>query len=235
MDIRIFSDGTTFYPLQKIGVRAGVCWGSDTLSVKKNIERAQECIFSNHGRTLEFVDIEFFVSGASARVIRELYTHIGGMPTRLQESTRYVNMSNFGYYTPPKIKNNEECLDIYKSTMETITKAYSALLELGIPREDVANLLPLGMDSKVLVKMNLRSLVNLFNVRLCTRAYIEFREMVKILKKELSQLNDEWKWISDRLFVPKCEVNNHINSKMNYCTESNSCGRHPKLKDKNIP
>ena len=80
---------TTKNPVTLIGRRAGVCWGGDAEDEEKNYRRGMDCIKSNHGRTLEYVNVEMILDGYSARVIREWYTHIGGAPTRLQSSTRY--------------------------------------------------------------------------------------------------------------------------------------------------
>ncbi len=103
MKITVF-DTTDKYPLQKIGKMAGVCWESPIDDVEKNIKRAKECILSGHGRTMEYVDVELCIDEVSARVIREWYTHIAGGPTRLQQSTRYVNCADFGCIIPPSIE-----------------------------------------------------------------------------------------------------------------------------------
>ena len=211
-------NGTTNNPLEKIGYNAGICWNSPTDDKDKNIARAIDCIKSGHGRVMEFVDIEFVLEGASARMIRELYTHIGGSPTRLQSSTRYVDASNFTYFTPPKIEENNEARKTYDFAMRTVAGAYDTLCKLGIPKEDAANLLPLGMNSKVVMKCNSRMLANLMNQRLCTRAYHEFRKFAKMLKDTLANKNDEWKYIAEELFVPKCIA-------LGYCTEKKSCGK----------
>ena len=79
---------TTKDPISLIGRRAGICWGADITNEERNYKRGLDCLESNHGRTLEFVNIETVLDGYSARVIREWYTHIGGSPTRLQASTR---------------------------------------------------------------------------------------------------------------------------------------------------
>ena len=208
---------TTLNPLQKIGMMAGVCWNSEN-TPEKNMNRGKECIISGHGRTMEFVDIEVVLSGWSARAVRELYTHIGGSPTRLQESTRYVNCKNFQYFTPPMSLEQEA---VYDEIMGQIRDGYAKLMELGVSREDAANVLPLGMNTKIVWKCNLRMLENFMNQRLCGRAYHEIHRLAYELKKSLAALNDEWKWISDTLFVPKCE-------KSGYCIEKKSCGRKPK-------
>jgi thymidylate synthase (FAD) len=62
--------------------------------------------------------------------------------------------------------------------------------------------------------LNLRELIHLANLRLCTRAQLEIRQAVKrmcelVIEKE--------PWLAEHL-VPKCE-------RLGYCDEDNSCGR----------
>lgn len=213
MQITILN-GTTKNPLQTIGERAGICWGGDISDKDKNIKRAVDCIKSGHGRVLEYVSVEFVVEDMSARAIRELYTHIAGGPTRLQASTRYINYDNFSYYTPTE---NEDLKKLYDEAMESAAHYYKLLIEEGMKKEDAANLLPLGMMSKVVIKTNLRMIENLMNQRLCTRAYKEIRAFATLLSIQLSDIDDEWKQVAKNLFVPKCK-------KVGYCTESKCCG-----------
>ena len=218
--ITIF-ETTDKYPLQKIGKMAGVCWNSPVDDAEKNIKRAKDCIISGHGRVLEYVDIELCIEGYSARAIREYYTHIGGGPTRLQESTRYVNCENFAYYLPATAKKSPEAQKVYEDCMEYIRNSYGKLMEAGVSKEDAANILPLGMMTKIVDKRNLRNMINVMNQRLCTRAYIEIRTMANEIRNSLASYSDEWKWICDNLFVPKCDVSG-------FCTEVKCCGRRPK-------
>ena len=214
---------TTRNPISLIGRRAGVCWGADITDEQKNYKRGLDCLLSNHGRTLEFVNVELILDGWSSRTVREWYTHIGCLPARLQESTRYVNYSDgFDYVVPNKIKNNEEALRLYTDTMEYIQKNASILEnEFNIPREDVANLFPFGMNTKIVDKRNLRNLIDMSHQRTCTRAYWEYRKLFNELSNELKKIDDEWAYIVDNYFVPKCEV-------LGYCPEKRSCGRKPK-------
>lgn len=214
---------TTKEPITLIGKRAGICWGADISDDIKNYNRGLDCIKSNHGRTLEYVNIELVLDGYSARALREYYTHIAGSPTRLQASTRYINYKNFDYVIPPSVKKfgGEE---IYKETMDIISENCQKLEQLGIPREDSAMLLPLGMSTKIVDKRNLRSFVDMSRQRECTRAYWEYREMFNDIKKALADISDEWKYIIDTQFMPKCEY-------LGYCPEKYSCGRKPKKED----
>lgn len=217
-EIIILSE-TTKHPISLMGERAGVCWGADVSDKDKNYKRGLECINSGHHRVMEYVNIEMVIDGYSARVIREWYTHIGGAPTRLQASTRYIDYADFEYITPYSIESNEIADAIYKSVMGTIRSACETLEhECGVPREDVAMLLPLGMATTIVDKRNLRNLVEMSHQRLCTRAYWEYRKLMRDVMKSLSEYSEEWKYLVDNYFVPKCEF-------MGYCNEKNGCGR----------
>ena len=159
------------------------------------------------------------LDGYSARVIRELYTHIGGGPTRLQASTRYIDYrKGFPYVTPPQIEGNAEAKAVYDGAVSEVLKAMQKLEELGMPGEDIAMLLPLGMESKVVFRTNLRNLIDMAHQRLCTRAYWEYRKLMNDMAAALGAYSEEWHYLTERYFVPKCE-------EYGYCTEAKSCGR----------
>ena len=101
---------TTKNPITLMGARAGCCWNANISDDEKNYKRGLDCIKSGHGRVMEFVNVEMIIDGYSAKVLREYYTHIGGSPSRLQASTRYINYSKgsgFAYVTPKSIEKNE--------------------------------------------------------------------------------------------------------------------------------
>ena len=211
---------TTKNPITLIGHRAGVCWGADVTDDKKNYKRGLDCIKANHGRALEYVNIETIIDGYSARVIRELYTHIGGAPTRLQASTRYIDYSNFEYITPSSLKTDVE-KDIYNNVMYVISKAAQALEKRGVPREDIGLMLPLGMTTRIVDKRNVRNVMDMSRQRLCSRAYWEYRELMKNYLDELSKYSEEWATLIPMIMMPKCDM-------LGYCPETYSCGRKPK-------
>lgn len=206
----------TEHPLELIGKCSGDCWGADTEDSKKNIKRAKNCIDSGHGRVLEYADFTVELSEYSIKVMRELYTHIIGT-TRTQESTRYVDLTNFKFVTPPTIAVKEDAKKQYDKIMNNIAVAYDNLLQLGIPKEDASMVLPLSTHTKVVLKMNVRALEHFCNMRLCNRAYWEIKKLTKELCLTLQSINDEWKYIVNTLCVPNCV-------KYGYCPESNGCG-----------
>jgi thymidylate synthase (FAD) len=222
----IINEETTKEPIQLIGQMAGECWGAATDNKAKNFKRGISCLNSEHGRTWEFPEVYMTLDGYSARVIREWYTHIGGSPSRLQASTRYIDYKNFEYVIPPKIEKNKQLKEIYDGAMWVLSGLVQALDDRGVAKEDSAMLLPLGMKTKIVCKHNFRNLVDMSHQRLCNRAYWEYKELFNDVIHALGEYSEEWK-ILTQLMKPKCEV-------YGYCTEERSCGKVKKKEKKNI-
>lgn len=213
---------TTIDPISLMGRRAGICWGKDITDSEKNYKRGLDCIKSNHGRVFEFVNIEAIIEDYSARVIREWYTHIGGSPTRLQSSTRYINYDNFEYIIPKTVQTEEQ-KTWYNNAIDTISQTLTNLEESGVKREDVAMLLPLGMTTKIVDKRNVRSVISMAEQRMCSRAYWEYRELFNEYIKQLKLYSEEWATLIPLVMKPKCDV-------LGYCPEKFGCGRKPQKK-----
>ena len=226
--ITILTDTTPKNPITLIGRRAGVCWGADISDDNKNYKRGLSCLKDNHGRTFEFPCVDLIIDGYSSRVIREWYTHIGGSPTRLQESTRYVNCENFDYIIPRSILFSAQATNEYVKAMDNIKESYRTLESMHIPKEDIANILPLGMTTKIVDHRNLRNYIDMMANRRCNRAYWEFRELADDICDALSSYSEEWKYLVDNYFISKCD-------RLGYCTESRGCGKYPhKEKDNTV-
>lgn len=217
---------TTKFPITMIGKEAGICQGSDTTDDEANYRRGIDCLESEHGRTFEFPVIYMILDGYSARVIREWYTHIGGAPTRLQESTRYLNyQQGFGYVTPPSIADHNDAKELWDSLMKTIKVTLQALEHMGIPREDSAMGLPLGMETKIVDKRNLRNVMDMSGQRMCSRAYHEYRKLFKDYCDALRDYSEEWAYIVDNYLMPKCK-------KVGFCKEKKTCNLMPRRGEK---
>lgn len=217
---------TAQFPITLMGKEAGICTDADITAREKNYKRGLDCLKSQHGRTFEFPDVYMILEGYSARVIREFYTHIGGNPTRLQASTRYIDYNNFEYVIPKSIQSSEKATALYIHIMNSIRDSLSEFEKLGVPKEDSSMILPLCMKTKIVCKMNLRTLIEMSHQRMCSRAYWEYRELFNDICNALRVYwnepnHAEWEYIVKNYFVPKCEW-------LGYCTESKSCGRRPK-------
>lgn len=208
-------------PLYVMGEKAGYCY--DTTNPKYFKRIAQQCLFENHGRVQEFPDINFEFSEFSGKVIREIFRH--KHMSELQASTRYIDMENFGYQTPPSILKNEKALKVWENEINNIRECVSSLKKLGVPTEDYSNILPLAYSTKGVIKVGLRELIHIFGVRSCSCAYHEARKFCSELKKAIKETGDEqWIWLADNFLVPKCDL------KL-YCEEEKRwhlCKKHPK-------
>ena len=77
------------------------------------------------------------------------------------------------------------------------------------------------METVIVCKINLRTLIDMSHQRMCTCAYWEYRELFKDLCDALSNYSEEWACLVKEFFVPKCEI-------VGYCNEGKrSCGRKP--------
>ncbi len=214
----IVQEHTTKNPISLIGEEAGVCWGADINNAIGNYQRGIHCLNCNHGRTLEFPQIYIVLDEYSAKVIREFYTHIGGAPTRLQASTRYINYEEFKYITPPSIEKNPVAKQKYEALMRNINSTYKELIDLNIPKEDASYGLPLGMETKIVWRTNLRNFLDMCQQRLCIRAHWEYRLIMKLIIEELSKYSQEWEYLLKNYAKCKCDI-------LGYCPERYSCGR----------
>lgn len=102
--------------------------------------------------------------------------------------------------------------------MEEISKKYLEFTEAGIPAEDARAVLPNACATSMVVSTNLRELIHVANLRLCTRAQYEIRMLVKGM---CDALTEKEPWLKEYL-VPKCE-------RLGFCDEDKSCGRKPQL------
>lgn len=222
MGMVIIQPLTTEKPLSVMGMEAGICWGGDVTNEEKNYKRGLDCLQSGHLRTAEFPQVYMILDGYSARVIREFYTHIAGGPTRLQASTRYIDYTKGNGFEYVNVPMDTEMTIQYQSLMKTINDTCRDLETKGAAREDVANLFPLGMTTKVVVRTNLRNLIDMSHQRLCTRAYWEFRKLMSDILFALSEYSQEWYelYFKYKIFKPKCAV-------CGFCTEKYSCGAYP--------
>ena len=102
----------------------------------------------------------------------------------------------------------------YNKFMENVSEFYLELTDMGIPAEDARFILPNAAASSLVASLNLREMIHLANIRLCTRAQYEIRTMVKMMCDELVK-SEPW---LEKYLTPKCE-------KLGYCDEDKCCGR----------
>lgn len=182
---------------------------------EKMLKLISRVISSGHYSTIEHIQISFAISNISRACSHQLVRHRHASFS--QKSQRYVKEKGlFDYIIPDSIEKNPDLKSKFEKFMVDTSNFYMELTNEGIPAEDARSILPNAAATSMVVSMNLRELIHIANLRLCTRAQTEIRILVKRMCEELLK---EEEWLRDYL-VPKCE-------RLGYCDEDKSCGRKP--------
>jgi thymidylate synthase (FAD) len=181
--------------IQTIERAARTCYKSedrikdDGSSAKKLVSHLVD---RNHTAMLEFVDITVrFITDRA--IANEIVRH--RLASYAQESTRYVNYKegvefieplfiaerdkSWLPYTPFKNQFRTEC--------EEAEQAYNHFLELGATPQDARAILPLCLKTELVMKANLRSWLNFFELRTAPAAHPEMRRITIPLCNEFKK------------------------------------------------
>ena len=212
--------------LKTIYTAARTCYSADTPfniyestdDEEKMLKLIERVIGSGHYSVIEHIQVTFAISNVSRACTHQFVRH--RHMSFSQKSQRYVKeKGQFDYIIPPTIARDETLKAKFIEFMGEISQKYLEFTEAGIPAEDARAVLPNAAASSIVASLNLREMIHLANLRLCTRAQYEIRTMIKMMCEELLK---EEPWLTPYL-VPKCE-------RLGYCDEDKSCGRKPKLR-----
>src|SRR5574344_960782 len=180
---------------------------------EKMLKLIERVISSGHYSTIEHIQISFAISNVSRACTHQLVRH--RHMSFSQKSQRYVKeKGQFDYIIPPTIEKDPELKEKFVSFMGEISNKYQEFVDAGIPAEDARFVMPNAAASSLVASLNLREMIHIANLRLCTRSQYEIRCMVKAMCDALTK---EEPWLKDYL-VPKCES-------LEFCDEDKSCGR----------
>lgn len=231
-------------PENIIATAARLCYSNCNVEdLFKNLSKDETSNFIHklvcmgHESPFEHVTFTFAIEGISRACSHQLVRH--RIASYSQQSQRYVSMDNFDYITPPVIYDNEELNTKYSKIMEDLNNSYKELQSIladkltldfinsgieekkarskanKLANEDARYILPNACTTKIMVTMNVRSLYNFFNHRLCNRAQWEIRNVAEKMYNEVYN-------IAPILFSnigPKCVTTGK-------CPEGNmSCGK----------
>lgn len=181
-----------------------------------------EVMASGHVSPVEHVSFTFAVEGVSRALTHQLVRH--RIASYSQQSQRYVDGSNFDHILPPSIAALPEARERFLRCIDEIGASYreiKTMLELAghdKAGEDARFLLPQAAETRIVVTMNCRSLLNFFEHRCCSRAQWEIRALAGAMLKECRK-------VLPAVFATagaRCE-------KLQYCPEGErfTCGRYP--------
>lgn len=139
-----------------------------------------------HTSTFEHVSFTFAIEGVSRVLTHQLVRH--RIASYSQQSQRYVKEHDFERIVPPSIARDPAVKARFDELCNAIQGFYNDMTEAGIPAEDARYILPNATETKIVVTMNARSLLHFFELRCCSRAQWEIRELANCMLEEVRQV-----------------------------------------------
>lgn len=207
--------------IKKHGEFAAICY--NTPKEKAEVV-GMHCLKSGHfsgSRHLHFV---FELENIPRSAVDQLVRHNIGFVTNVQ-SLRYCNKDGkVSIYAAPELLDNPYMMKTIQDQENIVNAQYNYIqshLEDSNIKGEKANeiartILPIGISTSCNIAVNIECLIHLANVRLCTRAELPIRTIVKQMVDQVVEVEPKYKF----LLVPQCK-------KLGYCPEGNKeCPRY---------
>ena len=169
----------------------------------ENTERFLNMLMSyGHESPIEHISFTFAVEGVSRSLTHQLVRH--RIASYSQQSQRYVKLDQFEYVIPPEIEKDEKARQIFIGAMEDSQKSYNELIHILKEKyiskgmnavnaekksiEDARYVFPNACETKIMLTMNARSLINFFHHRCCNRAQWEIRAMANEMLRQVKEV-----------------------------------------------
>lgn len=204
-------------PERTVAFAAKLCYSSsgiedlrDGLTEEKISSFVKMLADMGHESPIEHVSFTFGIEGVSRACTHQLVRH--RLASYSQKSQRYVTEGQFEYIVPPEIAEDKKASELFISAMEADQKAYDDIAEVlkekhlktflgdGLDEktanrmaekkaiEDARFVLPNACETKIVVTMNARTLMNFFHHRCCNRAQWEIKAVADLMLKEVSKV-----------------------------------------------
>ena len=127
----------------------------------------------------EFCDYTFEISGVTRAFTHQLVrTRTGAYA---QESQRTVDVRHSDVVRPESV-DSIGVPGIWSEAQSNVMRAYSQMIDAGVPVQDARGILPTNMTTSIIAKYNLRTLHDLAKTRLCTRTQGEYQEVFRLMR-----------------------------------------------------
>lgn len=178
------------------------CWRSEEKITEDSYRRFLEVLRTKgHESPIEFGDIMYGLT-TSRDVMAELTRHRHA--SFAIESQRYVNESKDEggikfirplfykefdpYYNYNKGDKIYEASRLWDDAMELAEDEYNRMIALGMKNQDARKVLPNSTACKIIMKVNLRELLHIYDLRSSPAAYPEMQELMRLLKIETDKV-----------------------------------------------
>ncbi len=172
-------------------------------------------IESGHGSTIEHVVFSFGISGVSRTLSHQLVRHRAGVAFD-QQSQRYVKFKGAATMLPATIEDGDPDLRRrYEAQVEGALGLYGDMVEAGVPGEDARFVFPNATRTNLVMTTNLRALIHMSGLRLCTMAQWEIRRLFQLIRHEIFAVSP----FLGSFLAPKCVP-------LGYCDEMGNRDEH---------
>lgn len=144
------------------------------LTEDKSVAVIRCALSMGHTSILEHASFTFDISRISRVLSHQLVRF--RIASYSQLSQRYCK-GPFGFVTPPSVEKDHAFHELYLDIMSRIEQVYQCGIDRGIPAEDARFVLPNACETALVMTMNARELNHAFNLRCCTHAQWEIRDM----------------------------------------------------------
>lgn len=172
-------------------------------------------IGSGHGSTIEHVVFTFAISGVSRTLSHQLVRHRAGVAFD-QQSQRYVKFKGAATMMPGTIAEGDpELRERFEEQVERAVELYGEMVGAGVPGEDARFVFPNATRTNLMMTTNLRALIHMSGLRLCTMAQWEIRRLFQLIRHEVFTVSP----YLGSFLAPKCVP-------LGYCDEFNNRDGH---------
>ncbi len=185
------------------------------VATDKQQDLVRRVIESGHGSTIEHVVFTFAISGVTRTLSHQLVRHRAGLAFD-QQSQRYLKYKEPSYMVPGSIADADEAIrDRFLDEMQGSLSFYEEMLEAGIPGEDARFVMPNATRTNLVMTANLRALIHMSGLRLCTMAQWEIRRLFQLVRHEVFNVSPFF----GSFLAPKCVP-------LGYCDEDRNRDEH---------
>lgn len=188
-----------------------------TVPIRDKQKLVDQVIGSGHLSIAEHITISLSIEGIDRATANQLVRH--RLCTFSQQSMRYCDMKDVEFLIPDDKLTAVQEFRVRALLMHT-KELYNQLVEEGVKKEDARAILPLCTATNLVMTTNLRNLIHIAELRMCTRAQKPIRELFTAIADRLYEYDP---WLG-RLLKPQCE-------RLGFCPEHNGCGRKEPRKD----
>jgi thymidylate synthase (FAD) len=170
------------------------------VATDKQQKLIQSVIESGHGSTIEHIVFTFAITGVSRTLSHQLVRHRAGVAFD-QQSQRYVKYKGASTMLPTSVaEGRPELRERYEEQVEGALELYGDLVEAGIPGEDARFVFPNATRTNLVMTANLRALIHMSGLRLCTMAQWEIRRLFQLIRHEVFNVSP----FLGSFLAPKC-------------------------------